>query len=92
MNMPLTPSPRRTWRRWMLAPVALLTAGALVSLAVVGADAPPNIRAANIATDPLYAATQGDKPALALAPANQLQGQHSRCIRRASSPAHPAWD
>ena len=67
MNMPLTPSPRRTWRRWMLAPVALLTAGALVSLAVVGADAPPNIRAANIATDPLYAATQGDKPALALA-------------------------
>ena len=69
-NMPMTPTTshrRRAWRPWLLAPLGLAISGALVSVAVVGADAPPDIRAADISSLPLYAATQGDKPALALA-------------------------
>lgn len=58
---------RPLWRSWLLAPVAVVLSGLLWSLSGVGADAPPNIRKANIASVPLYSATQGDKPALALA-------------------------
>lgn len=54
-------------RPWMLALVGLILAAALVTVRVKSADASPNIRKADIASVPLYAATQGDKPALALA-------------------------
>lgn len=49
--------------------VALGFAGVagLASFAVIGQNRPPNIQKLNIASVPLYAATQGDKPALALA-------------------------
>ena len=53
------------WSRW--AALALSAGAMAVSLIVVGVDAPPNIPAINISADPLYAATQGDKPTLALA-------------------------
>lgn len=41
--------------------------GGLLSFAVIGQSGPPNIQKLNISSVPLYAATQGDKPALALA-------------------------
>ena len=62
-NMPMTPTTshrRRAWRPWLLAPLGLAISGALVSVAVVGADAPPVIRAADISSQPLYAASVGD--------------------------------
>ena len=58
------------WRKQKLIPLAataFLGIGVLASFAVIGQSAPPNIQKLNIASVPLYAATQGDKPTLALA-------------------------
>lgn len=46
---------------------ASVVASAMVSLSVISQTTPPNIKPVNIASIPLYAATQGDKPTLALA-------------------------
>lgn len=54
-------------RYWIRLASAALLAGGLVSFAVIGGGTPPNIKPVNIASVPLYAATQGDKPSLALA-------------------------
>lgn len=56
-------------KRWHIAIIAagIIGVGGLTSFAVIGQNAPPNIQKLNIASVPLYAATQGDKPALALA-------------------------
>lgn len=66
-----TASPRDSSlrKRWHIAAMAvgILGVGGLASFAVIGQSAPPNIQKLNIASVPLYAATQGDKPALALA-------------------------
>lgn len=62
---PLSLAPAR--RYWLLGTLGLLATVALVSFTVMGQPAPPNIKPVNISSVPLYAATQGDKPALALA-------------------------
>ena len=59
-------------KRWRVAAAitGVVGVGGLVSFAVIGQSAPPNppnIQKLNISSVPLYAATQGDKPALALA-------------------------
>ncbi len=58
-----------TKKRWRTAAIvaAIVGIGGFASFAVIGQSAPPNIQALDIASEPLYAATQGDKPALALA-------------------------
>ena len=59
---------RLVTHRRLLGSLCLGIAGsAAVSLVVIGAPTAPNIPALNISSVPLYAATQGDKPALALA-------------------------
>lgn len=50
---------------WIGAP--LVIGGAVFSLVATGQTTPPNIPPINIASEPLHAATQGDKPLLALA-------------------------
>ena len=50
---------------WIGAP--LVIGGAVFSLVTTGQTTPPNIPPINIASEPLHAATQGDKPLLALA-------------------------
>lgn len=56
------PSSPRTWMAWAGATLAMVT-----SFIVIGSDAPPNIPAVSLATEPLYAATTVDKPTMALA-------------------------
>lgn len=58
-----------TKKRWRTAAIVtgIVGIGGFASFAVIGQSAPPNIQALDIASEPLYAATQGDKPALALA-------------------------
>ncbi|RRD57864.1 pilus assembly protein PilY [Comamonadaceae bacterium OH2545_COT-014] len=57
------PRPRRL--PWLALPLAL--GAGVLSFSVMGRIAPPDIPPITIASVPLYAATQGDKPALALA-------------------------
>lgn len=59
-------SSRKRWRT-VAAIAGVVGVGGLVSFAVISQPAPPNIQKLNIASVPLYAATQGDKPTLALA-------------------------
>ena len=56
-----------TWlkRRWLA--VAGLSLIAAASFVAVGQVSPPNIPVTNLSADPLFAATGGDKPAMALA-------------------------
>ena len=56
-----------TWvrRHWLATAGLCLVAAA--SLVAVGQVSPPNIPATNLSSDPLFAATGGDKPAMALA-------------------------
>ena len=56
-------------KRWRLAAVTtgIVLGGGFASFAVIGQSGPPNIQKLDIASVPLYASTQGDKPALALA-------------------------
>ncbi|MEP6720201.1 MAG: PilC/PilY family type IV pilus protein [Variovorax sp.] len=65
---PLLSHPR-LWsaRQRLLAVLALPLVAIAVSFAVSGAASPPNIKAVALSSDPLYATTSGDKPALALA-------------------------
>ena len=58
-----------TKKRWRTAAIVagIVGIGGFASFAVIGQSAPPNIQALDIASEPLYAATQGDKPTLALA-------------------------
>ena len=59
-------SSRKRWRT-VVAIAGVVGVGGLVSFAVISQPAPPNVQKLNIASVPLYAATQGDKPTLALA-------------------------
>jgi type IV pilus assembly protein PilY1 len=52
-------------KRWL--PLAALLSMVLAATLVVGQSAPPSIPAINLSSDPLYAATGGDKPVIALA-------------------------
>ncbi|MEO8388359.1 PilC/PilY family type IV pilus protein [Polaromonas sp.] len=52
-------------RRWIPLVTLLLTA--TVALVVIGATTPPNIKGLALSSDPLFAATGGDKPVIALA-------------------------
>jgi type IV pilus assembly protein PilY1 len=57
---------KRPRNGWVLAIAFFLTA-ALVSLIASGQVSPPNIPAINLATGPLFAAANGDKPAITFA-------------------------
>lgn len=52
-------------KRWL--PVTILSLAGLVTLVVSGQTSPPNIPAIKLASTPLFAATGGDKPVIALA-------------------------
>ncbi len=53
-------------KSWLLA-ISFFLAAALVSLIASGQVSPPNIPAINLATGPLFAAANGDKPAITFA-------------------------
>ncbi len=55
--------PRRAWA-WVALPVTALVL--LASFGAIGQSAAPAFRAVALASDPLYATTTGDKPAMAL--------------------------
>ena len=55
--------PRRAWA-WAALPVAAIVL--LVSFGAVGQSTAPAFKAVALASDPLYATTTGDKPAMAL--------------------------
>ncbi|WP_298431541.1 PilC/PilY family type IV pilus protein [Ottowia sp.] len=59
----------KTWsaHKVLASLAAILLAGLSGYGVVISAASPPNIKSVNIASTPLYAATQGDKPTLALA-------------------------